>query len=186
MRAAKAQDRSALPRSPPSWCYGTTVLRGPAQAGGAPASLNVIHGKCPASVRRVSRESPRLPQPVWLMQSGILGAADRVTCCNRSTSAVSIRLSLLYLPPEPTVSFRWHPGAAPAYLPCGSRNLLRMPHLLANSCTFGSTIKVYGLFALPLTILLAVASRARLHLSATRASPFPLPDQTARGLSPSR
>ena len=38
------------------------------EAGVAPGSLKVIHGECPASVRRVSRESPRLPQPVWIVQ----------------------------------------------------------------------------------------------------------------------
>ena len=101
------------------------------------------------------------------MELGILSSADRVTRCSCSTSAVSTRLGLLYVPPVPTVSFRWHPGAAPAYLPCGLRNLLRMPHLLANSCTFGSTMKVYDLFALPLTILLAVVSRGPLHTRLT-------------------
>jgi hypothetical protein len=36
-----------------------------------------VSGACPARVRRVSRESPRLPQPVWLMQLGFLSATCR-------------------------------------------------------------------------------------------------------------
>ena len=31
-----------------------------------------MHGEGPASVRCVSRESPRLPQPVWLKELSIL------------------------------------------------------------------------------------------------------------------
>ena len=30
---------------------------------------------------------------------------------------------------------RWDPGDTPAYLPCGSRNLLRLRHFCGNSCT---------------------------------------------------
>jgi hypothetical protein len=168
MRAAKAQDRSAPPGSPPSWCYGTTILRGPAEAGGAPGCLKVIPGEYPASVRRVSRESPRLPQPVWLMELGIVSSADRVTCCNRCTFTASTRLGLLHVPPAPTVSLRWHHGRAPVQSPCGSRNMLRLQSLRADSCTLGATMKVCDLFAQPLTVLLAVVSHARLHPLATR------------------
>ena len=161
------------------------ILRGSAEAEGAPGSLKVIPGECPASVRRVSRESPRLPQPVWLMELGILSSADRVTHCSCSTSAVSTRLGLLYVPPVPTVSFRWRPGAAPAYLPCGSRNLLRLRNLRANSCTLGLTIKVCGMPVMPLIVLPTAASRGHLHPFARRGSPSPVHDQTAYGLSPS-
>ena len=102
------------------------------------------------------------------MELGILSAADRVTYCNRCTCAASTRLSLLYVPPAPTVSFRWHPGGAPVQSPCGSRNLLRLQSLRADSCTLGATMKVCDLFAQPLTVLPAVVSRARLHPLATR------------------
>ena len=50
------------------WTYNVTVS--PASAGfstGGMTARKVIPGEYPASVRRVSRESPRLPQPVWLM-----------------------------------------------------------------------------------------------------------------------
>ena len=37
-------------------------------AGGAPGRPKVIHGECPARVRRVSGDSPRLPQPGCLIE----------------------------------------------------------------------------------------------------------------------
>src|ERR1039458_4963412 len=118
------------------------------------------------------------------MQLGIFSSAARVTCCNFCTSAASTRLGLLYVPPAPTVSFRRHPGGAPVWSPCGSRNVLRLRSLRTDSCTLGLTMKVCDLFALQLTVLPAVVSRASLNPFARRGSPSPVLGQTARGLSP--
>ena len=96
------------------------------------------------------------------------------------------RLGLHCVLPAPTVSCRWLPGAAPAHLPCGSRNLLRLAYLLANSCTLCLTMKVCDLLVLSLTVLAVVASCDPLHSFATHGSPSPVPGQTARGLSPTR
>src|ERR1035438_6560715 len=90
------------------------------------------------------------------------------------------RLGLHCVLPAPTVCCLFLPGAAPAYLPCGSRNLLGLLNLWANSCTLGLTIKVCDLLVLPLTVLPAVASRARLHRLAMRGSPFPVLGQSSR------
>ena len=49
-----------------------------AEAGGASGSIKVIHGECPASVRRLSYDTPRLPQSVSLMQLRLPGQAERV------------------------------------------------------------------------------------------------------------
>src|ERR1035441_9442536 len=102
------------------------------------------------------------------MKLGILSSADRVTYCNRCTFAACTRLGLPYVPPAPTVSFRWHPGGAPVQSPCGSRNLLRLPSLRTTSCIYGSTMKVCDLLVQPLTVLLAVVSRGHLHPFARR------------------
>ena len=82
-----------LGRSTASWPLRTGTVRGPfssaasrpgwhdqdaAEAGGAPGSIKVIHGECPASVRRVSHDSPRLPWSVSLMQLRLPGQAERV------------------------------------------------------------------------------------------------------------
>src|ERR1035437_7766289 len=76
------------------------------------------------------------------MELGIFGSDYCVTSCNCFTSDASIRLGLLYAAPAPTACCRWLPGAAPARLPCGSCNLLRLNYLRANYCTFGFTMKV--------------------------------------------
>src|ERR1017187_3602251 len=46
-------------------------------SGACPARVRRVSGACPARVRRDSHESPRLPQPVWLMQLGLLSATCR-------------------------------------------------------------------------------------------------------------
>jgi hypothetical protein len=52
--------------------------------------------------------------------------------------------------------------------PCGSRNVLRLRSLRTDSCTLGLTMKVCDLFALQLTVLPAVVSRASLNPFARR------------------
>src|ERR1039458_4834566 len=48
--------------------YAWLILQGPAKGGGAPGSIKVIPGACPARVRRDSHESPGHPVSVWLGQ----------------------------------------------------------------------------------------------------------------------
>ena len=129
-----------------------------------------------------------LPLPGCSIEnSGIPGEIPCVHSQTRRMVDLPVRrLGLHCVLPAPTVSCRWLPGAAPAHLPCGSSNLLRLWHLRASSCTLSSTMKVCDLLVLPLTVLPAVASRAGLHPSATPESLFPVSDQAAYGLSPSR
>ena len=129
-----------------------------------------------------------LPLPGCSIEnSGIPGEIPCVHSQTRRMVDLPVRrLGLHCVLPAPTVSCRWLPGAAPAHLPCGSSNLLRLRHLRASSCTLSSTMKVCDLLVLPLTVLPAVASRGPLPALATHGSPSPVPDQTPGGLSPSR
>jgi hypothetical protein len=164
---------SRLPRQPVGGMRHPGACRERSKPADTPllATLLVLWHYCIARTGgglRRARESPRLPQPVWLMELGFVSSADRVTCCNRCTFTASTRLGLLHVPPAPTVSLRWHHGRAPVQSPCGSRNMLRLQSLRADSCTLGATIKACDLFVQPLTVLPAVVSRARLHPLATR------------------
>ena len=72
--------RTGTVRGPFSWAASRPGWhdQDAAEAGGAPGSIKVIHGECPASVRRVSHDSPQLPLSVSLMQLRLPGQAERV------------------------------------------------------------------------------------------------------------
>src|ERR1039458_950139 len=91
-----------------------------------------------------------LPLPGCSIEnSGIPGEIPCVHSQTRRMVDLPVRrLGLHCVLPAPTVSCRWHPGAAPAYLPCGSRNILHCWHLRANSCTLDLTMKVCHLLVL--------------------------------------
>ena len=70
--------------------------------------------------------------PLGFLRRGLRGLEEfrlSVTYCSCSTFADSPSHGLSYVPLAPTVSLRWHPGGAPARLPCSALNLLRLRHL---------------------------------------------------------